>query len=508
MFAIAALGTGACLAQSDAGDPIDTPSEGSTAQAISGGAIEAGDMYGYAVAAGDFDGDGIQDLAIGAPGEKPGSGKQTGSVFIYKGGTNGMSLENIINEADIKGATVGNGDQFGFALAVVPGPGSAKAQLIIGAPGGQTSGAASSSGVVYVLQGGTNGPNPALPTILGQTRDGVGVSETGDQFGASVAYSGGLLAVGVPGELHGGTIGYVNTYTLASNRWTAGPGLDAPSAGHGSWGHTVAVGNFNGDHYLDVAAATDDNHTTSLYAVQPDPDHLDGTGAIAIYPGTSSGFGPAIVVTDPGNAGGDAFGWSLAVGQFDGNATGTAQQLAVGSPGFSRTGSVSANGRVYVLTFSPTWGRQTWVMTSSSGANFGTSLAAGRLTSTTQPLDDLVTDLLLPGPGQLVVLSDSAGGVAGRLSVQSKNTPMAAFTSGGEVSEQWALSACIGRFTSASGSSPAGVVTGDWNTTIFLSYDGGNANEPEDLAGAATQYIPVGTDQFPLSRLWDEAMAD
>lgn len=39
-----------------------------------GAALEAGDLFGAALAAGDFDGDGFDDLAIGIPGEDIGSG--------------------------------------------------------------------------------------------------------------------------------------------------------------------------------------------------------------------------------------------------------------------------------------------------------------------------------------------------------------------------------------------------------------------------------------------------
>ncbi|MEM9439885.1 MAG: hypothetical protein AAGA73_05525 [Pseudomonadota bacterium] len=49
-------------------------------------ADEAGDRFGHSLAVGDFDGDAIPDLAVGAPGESlAGSDKMIGAVYLYKG---------------------------------------------------------------------------------------------------------------------------------------------------------------------------------------------------------------------------------------------------------------------------------------------------------------------------------------------------------------------------------------------------------------------------------------
>ena len=54
------------------------------------GSNEAGDRLGASVAMGDFDNDGDDDLASGAPGERPPSSAQTGYGFVYR--SNGVSL--------------------------------------------------------------------------------------------------------------------------------------------------------------------------------------------------------------------------------------------------------------------------------------------------------------------------------------------------------------------------------------------------------------------------------
>ena len=56
-----------------------------------GGAVEAGDSFGAALAAGDFNQDGFADLAAGAPGEAVGSIQYAGAVSIVYGSAGGLT---------------------------------------------------------------------------------------------------------------------------------------------------------------------------------------------------------------------------------------------------------------------------------------------------------------------------------------------------------------------------------------------------------------------------------
>ena len=72
---------------------------------------EAGDRLGAALAAGDLDGDGVAELAAGAPGENVGSAADAGGVELFTG------PESRLLHQDALGSRAEPGDAFGSALA-------------------------------------------------------------------------------------------------------------------------------------------------------------------------------------------------------------------------------------------------------------------------------------------------------------------------------------------------------------------------------------------------------
>ncbi len=75
------------------------------------------DLLGYALAAGDFDGDGCDDLAIGAPGnEDPSTGADSGSVYVVYGPIThtGWTRHQLVPTWELM---LSDGDRFGANLA-------------------------------------------------------------------------------------------------------------------------------------------------------------------------------------------------------------------------------------------------------------------------------------------------------------------------------------------------------------------------------------------------------
>ena len=114
------------------------------------GVLESSDRTGEAVSCGDFDGDGFDDLAIGAPGETVGSLASAGAVVVYYGSQFGLThLRAFELTAASVGATAQAGAEFGAALAAGDFDGDGDDELAVAAPG-ENVGASSQSGRVYV----------------------------------------------------------------------------------------------------------------------------------------------------------------------------------------------------------------------------------------------------------------------------------------------------------------------------------------------------------------------
>ncbi|HEY6570552.1 MAG TPA: hypothetical protein VIZ22_09690 [Candidatus Limnocylindrales bacterium] len=243
------------------GGPLGLTTEGSQSwsQASPGvaGDTDRDDWFGAALSAGDFDLDGIDDLAIGAPGDDVlGNGRHQGGVTVLYGSPEGLiaqgsqwwhqNLPNFPGSAE-------NYDWFGQAVSAGNLDNDGYADLAIGSPGDRV-GSADGAGAIFVLWGGSGGLTRFGAQRWSQASAGMpGTPEAGDRFGSSLAIghfgrsAPGDLAIGIPGEAIGargddGLIGvlYGRTNSLWSKHsqewWQDRMGIGGSSENHDGLG--------------------------------------------------------------------------------------------------------------------------------------------------------------------------------------------------------------------------------------------------------------------------------
>ncbi len=282
----------------------------------------------------DVNGDGFDDLVVGAPEASPGSRQNAGTVSVFLGSASGIgSTPARVLEG------VAEGDQFGRTVASAGDVnGDGFADLVVAAqqasPGGRMN-----AGTATVFLGSALGimlaPAQVLEGGAAGDRLGFSVASAGDVNGdgyadlvvsAAEASPGSRNIAGAVNVFHGGGMGIMATPTTV---------LEGGAAGD-RFGFSVAsAGDVNGDGYADLVVG----------AAYASPSGRSEAGTASVFLGSGAGIAAMPAAVREGGEAGDLFGGAVA-SAGDVNGDGYADLVVgafVASPGarrFAGTASV------------------------------------------------------------------------------------------------------------------------------------------------------------------------
>ncbi|MCK5407998.1 MAG: FG-GAP repeat protein, partial [Candidatus Krumholzibacteria bacterium] len=314
--------------------------------------------FGHALATGDFNNDGWDDLAVGVPYRDIGADADAGEVRVFEGGPGGLDPTPIVFRQPDAGGTNEAGDLFGWSLASGDFDGNGIADLAIGAVGEDSFAGA----VFYILSTDLVGLDPGgagsgffKQGQLGQT------AQPNEQFGYALATAQLLgdahsdLAVGAPLDKSSGPIptgrvtlipgsvtGLTATGTVNFNAFELG----LVDSANPHFGFSLATGRIA--HPSGLLGAVDLAIGSPAFLTSG----LQSAGRVVVY---QTGPAPAISIDlnsvpnatiTPGVE--DRFGWAVAAGDLNNNGF---DDLMVGSP-FKDLGNPVASNTGVVSVFS------------------------------------------------------------------------------------------------------------------------------------------------------------
>ena len=313
----------------------------------------------------DFNNDGFDDLAVGIPSEDVGANDAAGAVQTHYGRASsfpGFGSEFFTqNTSGIPGDSEGV-DFFGNSLACGDFNGDGYADLAIGVPGERIGFDSADAGMIDILPGFSNGLASDSAYLIDQDVSGVGgAAEAYDFFAWSLAvgnFDGDAyddLAVGIIGEDDVGAVqvffGSASGLNGARDLFLYDEDLGGTREANDYFGEVLVTGDFNGDGYDDLAIGVPREEAGTTGG---DVD----SGEVKVAYGAAGGFDLLLsqrFTQDVMSAGetsqaNDNFGAALAVGDFNRDGR---DDLAIGAPGEGIATAGGQDGHVTVMLGKP-----------------------------------------------------------------------------------------------------------------------------------------------------------
>jgi len=353
--------------------------------------LYAGDNLGEALLMADLTGDGKDDLLAGAPGFDSG-GDDSGAVFVYEGRdfpSTAQTLTALQTDFSIEGTD--SSDSLGHSLAFVDLNGDGREELIVSAPGAAGGrNLRPYSGVLHIF----GGAFPPVKNLSSKDADYI-IECTSYQLGwflsSYESTSGGVIFATATGGKPIDSMVEKDGEVLVI-RPTPGERRILLGVRGSHFGSSVAFGDFNGDGRTDLAVGA---------------PYLDVLGGVYIFY-NASGLEPLkdlnydnadVTVTPIGAGGGYLFGIPLKVGDLNGDGV---DDLVIGARYAERPAFQWQAGRVYILFGNsslpstielPSAGRGVLIYGTRAGDGAGSSIGVGDMDG------DGMDDLVIGAPG-------------------------------------------------------------------------------------------------------------
>ena len=328
--------------------------------------VDAFDTSAVSASSADVNGDGVDDIIIGANGSDPQGITNAGETYIIFGQTGGQSadfdLSSLNGTNGFSVAGIDDSDNSGRSVSGIGDfNGDGVEDFLIGAytadPGG-----AGNAGEAYIVFGTTNmmGSSFDLSGLNGSNGFVVTGATANDRLGAVVSAAGdvngdgfddvllGALGVSVGGAseagagyvLFGSSSGFSSNLSVSTLNGTNGFAVTGNDANDTAGRYVSGAGDINGDGYDDVIIGAD----------QADPHGKSSAGEAYVVFGASGGFSAEIAGSDldgtngfvlNGVASNDRFGWSVSSAgdvNNDGIDDLVASAYAADRPGYSNAG--------------------------------------------------------------------------------------------------------------------------------------------------------------------------